>query len=212
MSDPVDPRLVEAWLTARSLSRGLPLPVCDHGGLRVNSSTADERVRHVFAHACDGLRRLGETIIEPAVAIKLCGTADTLRALLPPRWIVQPASWMMTAGPIAPAFAAPPGYRLLVERNGAAHRVRAMAVDGTVVAGGQAVEHGGVFVYDQIVTAAVHRRRGLGRAIMSALAATRVNPASRELLVATPDGAALYTSLGWTVVSPYSTALIPAAR
>jgi hypothetical protein len=35
-SELVDPQLLRAWLTARSVSRGLPAPVPDHGGWRVD--------------------------------------------------------------------------------------------------------------------------------------------------------------------------------
>jgi hypothetical protein len=33
----VDPALLEAWLSARSIARGLPLPIPDQGGFRVDT-------------------------------------------------------------------------------------------------------------------------------------------------------------------------------
>jgi hypothetical protein len=43
---------------------------------------------------------------------------------------------------------------------------------------------------------------------MSALGATQQSPTARRVLVATEDGRALYSTLGWTVLSPYSTVVI----
>ncbi|UUZ53250.1 hypothetical protein LP419_30825 [Massilia sp. H-1] len=48
----VDLDLLERWLTAWSLSRGLPLPVHEGGGLSVEVGKPDHlRLRHVFAEA-----------------------------------------------------------------------------------------------------------------------------------------------------------------
>ncbi|HLY07000.1 MAG TPA: hypothetical protein VKR31_14740, partial [Rhizomicrobium sp.] len=49
MSYFVDPFLLESWLRARSLSRGLPQPVADSGGLRVDSGLPNETRR---THSC----------------------------------------------------------------------------------------------------------------------------------------------------------------
>jgi GNAT superfamily N-acetyltransferase len=67
----------------------------------------------------------------------------------------------------------------------------------------------GVFIYDRIETSPEHRRKGLGNTIMNALKAHRKSTNAPQLLVATEDGRGLYTSLGWSVLSPYSTAVIP---
>lgn len=64
------------------------------------------------------------------------------------------------------------------------------------------------FVYDRIITDPDHRRRGLGRALMQTLHDARHNLSATELLVATEDGRTLYSALGWTTISPYSTASI----
>ena len=70
-------------------------------------------------------------------------------------------------------------------------------------------EAAGVFVYDRIETAPAHRRRGLGRAVMAALADARRSRAASQVLVATDDGRALYARLGWSVYSTFATAVIP---
>lgn len=79
---------------------------------------------------------------------------------------------------------------------------------GALAASGYAAETNDVFVYDRIITDPDHRRRGLGRALMLTLHDARHNLSATELLVATEDGRTLYSALGWTTISPYSTASI----
>jgi GNAT superfamily N-acetyltransferase len=53
-------------------------------------------------------------------------------------------------------------------------------------------------VFDGVETSPAHRRRGLGRHVMSALTAWAVDQgATTGLLAASADGAGLYRSLGW---------------
>lgn len=84
--------------------------------------------------------------------------------------------------------------------------------NGELAASGRVGLVGDVAIYDRIRVQDAHQRRGLGRALMSALgeAANRAG-ASRWLLVATPEGRALYETLGWTVHAPYTSAFIPPA-
>ena len=100
----------------------------------------------------------------------------------------------------------PEGYRLDVVTTDAISLAHIRAEDGSIAASGHAVEVGGVFVFDRIVTEPAHRRRGLGRAIMSALGDRQRSGSARRVLVATEDGLELYKSLDWCVLSPYSTA------
>lgn len=210
--DHVDPDLVAGWVAARSIARGLPAPVLDHGGLRVDTGLPGETRRYVFAGPAHGIRALAESIDEPHIPIKMCGTGDQLLALVPRRWELQPAAYFMTrdgAGEAAPIPAS--GYRLEFSIENQATAARIVAEDGSVAASGYAAEHGGVFIYDRVSTDAAHRRRGLGKALMAALGATRRDAASRQVLVATEEGRALYVTLGWRVLAPYSTVLINAA-
>lgn len=205
-----DPVLVHAWLAARSIGRGLSLPVPDRGGLRVDTARPEERRRYVFVRPTDGMRELAESIREPRVALKLAGTREELASLLPARWrIAEPGFMMIRERPDTAEGTCPGGYRLERSTTGAATAVRILTAHGELAASGYAVEYAGVFVYDRIVTEAAHRRRGLGRAVMAALGAARRSAASRPVLVATPEGRALYAELGWTLHSPWTTALIP---
>jgi GNAT superfamily N-acetyltransferase len=204
----VDPVLVRGWLAARSLSRGLPAPVADHGGWRVDTGGPVERRRYVFAEAGPGLTALLATIAEPGVFVKLCADADTFRALLPPHWTITDANCMMVPerAALTPPVV-PPGYRLATVRHGGVTHATIAAPDGGLAASGHAAELDGIFVYDRIVVDDAHRRRGLGRALMMALGGS-CDAGTRPVLTATAMGVALYTTLGWWIYAPYTTATI----
>jgi hypothetical protein len=201
-----DPPLVAAWLAARSISRHLPVPVPDHGGLRVDTGSETESCRYVFARPVSGLSGLGRTVRDPLTALKLCAGSELMRSMLSPRWDVEETgSFMACNGPM-PARAAAAGYRLELTSDHGVIRCIIHARDGSLAASGFAVEQDGVFAFDRIVTEQAHRRRGLAAALVTALAQARSDPASRFVLVATPTGRLLYEALGWSVLSPYSTA------
>lgn len=107
----VDSYLVLSWLTARSIARGLPLPIPDHGGFRVDTGSDIEICRWVFPNACDGLSALGREIAAPGYFLKLCGTGQDLAAALPPTWQLQPPGYFMAAGqqPLAETKPLPDG-------------------------------------------------------------------------------------------------------
>ena len=200
--------MLHAWLSARSVARQLPPPVLEHGGYRVDTGTADEVARWVFPQVNDGLSYLARSIKEPRHLLKVCGTAEELRAVLPKRWRVHAPGYFMQSGTEWTGAPVPGGYTTALERNGAVAQVRIRSSAGELAASGYAAETPEAFVYDRIVTEPAHRRRGLARAVMAALRSTKQCRHTPELLVATEDGRALYAALGWRTVSPYSTASI----
>ena len=205
-----EPDLLWRWVAARSIARGLPLPVPDHGGMRVDTCWAEEIRRYVFARPCPGLRQLAAVIDTPHVYLKVCGAAADLHGLLPPRWQVQPSGYLMAHdGPPVPSLPPAPGYRIELLQDDAVTAARIRSADGTIAASGYAAEHDGVFILDRILTHPDHRRRGLGRMLVTALGSTQRSSDSRRVLVATEDGCALYSTLGWRVLSPYTTIVIP---
>lgn len=208
-SNAPDPMLVRGWLAARSLARGLPMPVADSGGWRVDTAGESERRRYVFADAGPGLQPLLAAITEPRIFVKLCADAATFRALLPAGWAITDANCMMVTDRIAPAQPLPPGYTRATHTAGGVTHVTIAAPDGSTAASGYAAECDGIFVYDRIVTAEAHRRRGLGRVLMTTLGAARRDSGSRQILTATAMGTALYTALGWQLYCPYTTAARP---
>lgn len=168
-----------------------------------------EMRRWVFPRLCEGLGSIGREVTQPRHFIKLCGMAGDLRAALPPAWRLQPQSYFMIAdGTPPPLRSLPEGYRLQCDRNGPTTTARITAPDGSLAANGYGTEAMDVFIYDRIETTPEHRRKGLGNIIMNALKAYRKAESAPELLVATEDGRGLYASLGWRVLSPYSTAVI----
>jgi GNAT superfamily N-acetyltransferase len=201
-----DPALVAAWLAARSISRGLPPPVPDHGGLRVDTGSASETRRYVFARPTPGLTELARTVRDPLAVLKLCSPPAQLQAALPVGWAAEQSGSLMACDHPMPQRQAPSGYRVSLQPEGSAFRCTIVTAAGDVAATGHAAETEGAFIFDRIVTEAPHRRRGLGAALVTALAEARRDPSSRFVLVATPAGRLLYETLGWSVISPYSTA------
>ena len=201
---------VLAWLTARSIARGLPASVDDSGGWRVETGAPDEVRRYVFAEAATGLRVLGQSIDEPRISLKLFGTEEAMRAALSPKWRIRSdGCFMVSSGGIVPPTALPPEFEATVVAHGAVMEARICTPDGATVASGFAAETSGCFVYDRIVTEEAFRRRGLARAVVAMLGAAQKSSTSRHMLVATSQGRGLYESLGWTVLSPWTTAVIP---
>lgn len=206
----LDPHLLHAWLTARSLARGLPLPVPEHGGFRVDTGSDTETVRWVFPRLCHGLKDLAHTIHQPRQFIKACDTPEALRAALPPHWTVHPASHVMRAHGTMPRRTLADGYHITTEHSGPVVAVRILNETGELAASGFGAQTDHVFVYDRIVTEPAHRRKGLGHVLMQTLHGAQRDRDSLELLVATDDGRALYETLGWRVVAAYASASIVA--
>lgn len=202
--------LLWRWVAARSVARGLPLPVPDRGGMRVDTGLPEEVRRYVFAGPGPGLRELASSIHTPHVYLKVCADAGALRSLLPQRWQLQPAGYLMAHdGPPALALPLTAGYRVELVQDGPVTAARILAADGATAASGYAAEHDGVFILDRIRTGDAHRRRGLGKALVTALGSMQRAATARRVLVATDEGRALYSSLGWRVLSPYTTIVIP---
>ncbi len=206
----VDPLLLKSWLSARSIARGLPQPVADYGGFRVDTHTDAEIRRWVFPQMGAGLKELARSLNEPRQFLKLCGEANELWSALPQGWELHARSYFMQASDGRAERPLADGYRTEVRRNGAVVEARIWSDTGLLAAGGYAAETQDVFIYDRIVTDPAHRRKGLGQAVMTTLRAVKQHPARPELLVATQDGEALYSTLGWRTISAYSTASIVA--
>lgn len=200
--------VLNAWLSARSIARGLPLPVPEYGGFRVDTKSDVEVARWVFAKVGFGLEKLARSISEPRYLLKLCGPADELHAALPPGWGLHAPSYFMRATGKLPERRLTEGYRIEAKHVGVVVEARIFSATGALAASGYAVETQDVFIYDRIVTEPEHRRKGLGHVLMLTLHAARQQSSSPELLVATEDGQALYSTLGWETISPYSTASI----
>lgn len=200
--------MLNAWLLARSIARGLSPPIAQYGGFRVDTNSDAEVVRWVFPKIGSGLEELARSISAPRHFLKLCGTTDALRAVLPVGWQLHAPSYFMRAANKPPERRLPDGYRIEAKQVGMVIEARIFSEAGALAASGYAVETLGVFIYDRIMTVPEHRRKGLGHALMRTLHDARRHHGGSELLVATEDGRALYATLGWETISPYSTASI----
>jgi len=202
--------IVAAWVEGWTRSRGTPAPTPAYGGLRVEVGLPDQKARYVFAGPSAGVAQAAREIEAPHVLIKVCAPPEAVEPLLSEGWELQPVGFLMTTGDLArPAPRRADGYRYEIEVAPGGYVVTAHAEwNGEAAASGRAFLAGAVAVFDQIVTDPDHRRRGLGRAVMHelALAAAQAG-ATRGALVATPDGQALYSTLGWRLVSPLTTAV-----
>ncbi|WP_425554586.1 GNAT family N-acetyltransferase [Kribbella sancticallisti] len=106
----------------------------------------------------------------------------------------------------AEALVSPPDHEVSVTTRGALIEV-AVTNQGQMAARGQAALAGKYAVIDQVITEPAYRRRGLGTTVMQALAqAATSRGAATGVLVATADGRALYSRLGWRLASPVTAA------
>jgi len=203
--------LVSRWARGWAYARGFPRPAAAPGGVRVEVGQPGRRVEWVATDDAD----------------TLAGLVDTARAT-PEAWLSvvteSPAGvrpWIAEAGLDAAdgkevlmsidladhAFRAlPEGYLAEAERDGGVITVTVSAGEA-VAAGGRIAVIGADAVADRVQTDPDHRRRGLGGAVMSLLAAAaREAGAVRGLLVASELGEPLYAGLGWRVEASLVTA------
>jgi GNAT superfamily N-acetyltransferase len=187
--DDYRPRLVRAWLTARSVGRGLPAPVSDRGGFRIDTDSEDEISRWVLPKITAGLIELGPSFREPRHLSGCIASSVTKWKLLAHR------HFMTAAGPLVPRRL-PDGYELGLKRSGALAEARVTChADGKLAASGFAVAAAGVFIYDRIITLAEHRRKGLGSAVVSALSG--INAARLLLRSWSPRRTGANCTPGW---------------
>ena len=204
-----------AWIHGWAVTRQVAPPVAHADGFRIDVNFPQQASRYVFPAPSPTLAELGRSITQPWVFLKCCGTADTLRALLPACWQMKAEGFMMTCGeqPFPGNSHLPPGYTLTVTDAGDTRGivdVHVHAPDGSPAAAGHLALGERMAIYDRIATEPAHQRRGLGRAVMAALQA-RAHAHGRHagVLVATHQGRQLYTSLGWRLLTPWASAVIP---
>lgn len=204
-----DPSIVaRAWAHGWAISRSTAAPIERAGCFEIHVGNPDQVTRYVFPQLDrEVLRQIVATEAGPGAWLKICAPREHVTGLLSGDWTVHEPEFLMSiplAGGADPVIA---GYRAQTERRGALAMVTIVAESGELAASGQAAIDGGFATFDQIVTVEAHRRKGLGRLVMSALSnAARDAGARQGVLVATEAGAALYQALGWSMVSPVTAA------
>ncbi|MFI6456855.1 GNAT family N-acetyltransferase [Streptosporangium amethystogenes] len=201
--------VVRAWVDGWAVSRTVRSPVKVAGGFRLEVGLPGHRVRYVLFDA-EQVAELVPALTAPGTWLKVSAPAERVVPLLTPAWTVGEQEYLMSV-PLRRATAlAPDGYTLHTATDGGITTVRIHDADGTTAASGQMGVAGPTAVADKILTDPAHRRRGLGRVLMTALGdAAAERGATTGVLVATRDGLALYRALGWTLWEAITPAYIP---
>ncbi|WP_090943220.1 GNAT family N-acetyltransferase [Nonomuraea jiangxiensis] len=170
----------------------------------------DHVARHIVPHPTPAvLTRLTRSVTTPGTWLKLCAPAEAVAPGLSSKWRIQDPEFMMTTTLTRAAPRAPAGYTLAITTRSNVTAARLLTAAGEVAARGQFAPSGRTVVVDQVETAAGHRRRGLGTVVMQALASTAASMGARDgVLVATAAGRALYETLGWSVHTPMTAAVL----
>ena len=213
MSGSADAGLVEAWVTGWALSRGVGAPIRVAGGHRVLVGQPGHAERLVFPTLdAATLSDMAARITAPGIFLKAFCAPEALLAAVGARWTPRPPGDLMAIDLVAvpPPVAPAAGYVQELRAEGAVLVVEIHDADGGLAASGRAALTGGCAVFDKIVTDPAHQRRGLGRVVMGVLGErARALGADQGVLVATPEGRALYEVLGWRFEGRMETVVIP---
>ncbi|MCQ9183304.1 GNAT family N-acetyltransferase [Streptomyces sp. IBSBF 2953] len=208
-------RFVRAWVDGWVVSRGAAPPVAEPWGWTVDVGTGVEHAtRHVLGHTHDAVteptvRNVAGAVTGAGVWLKVFADPAVVGPWLGPGWWIDPEPGFLMTAPLAatPPGAAPDGYRIRTWSRGGVTRTMVAAPDGSLAARGQMAPTGATAVVDQIETSPGHRRRGLGALVMRTLHHAAAGQGARTgILGATPQGRALYGSLGWRVESSLTSA------
>ncbi|MEV4332460.1 GNAT family N-acetyltransferase [Streptomyces sp. NPDC049597] len=197
--------VTSAWVRGWVVSRGAADPVVRPWGFTVDVGQVTHATRHVLTADDEAtVRKVAAEVAAPTVWLKVFAEPEDVVAWVGPDWRIDEPGWLMrTRLRRTPAPEVPEGYTLKRWTRGGVTRLLVVAADGSFAARGQIAPTGETAVVDQIETAPGHRRKGLGRLVMHTLHnAALEQGATTGVLGGTPDGRALYESLGWQVQAP----------
>lgn len=184
-------------------------------GCTIDMGMTHHVTRHVFTATNDEVeeetvRKVADAVTGAGIWLKVFAEPSTVTPWLGEGWWVDPEPGCLMSAPLRPyetPAGTPDGYRLRTWSRGGVTRVMVAAPDGSWAARGQIAPTGATAVVDQIETSPDHRRRGLGTLVMRTLThAALEQGAEVGVLGGTPEGRALYESLGWRVVAPLTSA------
>ena len=207
--------LILRWQRGWGVARGLPAADDLGNGLRVQSLQPGRDVEYVAFDTGD-LGSLTERVraerditwltvptAEPARTAEVLEAAGLI--------LLRRAEQLMTvelADHPDGKLAGPYGLEVSVDRAVVTAMVRHES--GAVAAKGTMGLSDTDAVADRIETMPAHRRRGLARVVMGALARTAAGQgAEHGILIASQDGQRLYTTLGWRTVAEVLIATTP---
>jgi len=187
------------WVRGWAVSRGVPEPVAIDGGVRVDAGSRPG-TRYVLHTATrESVTRIVEEIAGSPGEIKLLGTTEWLRRILPGEWTMLPRNDLMTAPLSRTPVDVPPPYTAEVIEDGRMLLAKVRDGAGTIAASARLARVGRCGIVDQVETEPEHRRRGLGTVAMRLLGNRAPDDGiTTGLLAATADGRALYSRIGWT--------------
>ena len=204
----MDRTYVRAWVDGWVVSRGAAPPVEQDWGYYFDIGPFAKSSRFVLAESDEArVRTLTRDITASGVWVTVFEEPERVREWLgAPGWTLDTPCHLMTATLTrTDAGRLPEGYELRTWERGGVVRVVVLAPDGGAAARGQIGLPDGrrTAVVDQIETAPAHRRKGLGRLVMSTLGNAALDAGFQDaVLGATGEGRALYSALGWRVLAP----------
>ncbi|MFF4098860.1 GNAT family N-acetyltransferase [Streptomyces sp. NPDC001903] len=205
---------VRAWVDGWTVSRGAAEPVPHAWGFTVDVGAPGHVMRHVLHSADEAtVRKVTEHSTAPGIWLKAFVPPERLEPWLAPGWHLAGGAGHLMSAPLPVAHGrdltgTPDGYRIDTWTRAGVTRVLVRTADGAFAARGQIAVTGLVAVVDQVETDPAHQRRGLGRLVMRNLtAAAAEQGAAKGVLGATPEGRALYETLGWRELAPLTSAV-----
>ncbi|MCW2817948.1 MAG: family N-acetyltransferase [Marmoricola sp.] len=198
------------WHAGWVASRGLGVPEEDDGVLRTVVGDPGRDVERLVLGADQHPRRIDRAASaswadrDPWITVPTRDPGRTADRLVEHGLATAPApEWLMRVGLAEQRRVELPDDHAVRVQHAApdAVRLEVVAGAGALAASGQVGVANGWAVPDRITTERLHRRRGLGAAVMTMLVdAARERGATRGVLVASDQGRGLYATLGWQTV------------
>jgi GNAT superfamily N-acetyltransferase len=204
MPDTKISELVRMWIEGWVVCRGSSDPIEEPWGWTIDVGQAKHVARHVLPEPTEAdVRTIMAATSAPGTWLKLFAEEGAVEPWVQPGWRRDAPAFLMSCHLAAERPEVPAGYTCTTWTRGGVSRVLVRTRDGHFAARGQIAPVGAHAVVDQVETAAEHRRKGLGSLVMRTLEGIAYEAgASTGVLVGTPEGLALYSSLGWTACSP----------
>ena len=213
MKEVVSAELIEKWLNGWSVSREVSLPVKYKSGFKVEVGWENQKTRYVFPALNEDLIHLAESIDELWVFLKVCAACSELTEILPDRWTIQPQGYLMMSENNPYKFenrVLADGYSMETEiSDEGIYLIKIKDKNKDLASSGRVACTDGWAIYDRIETSQFHQRKGLGSYLFAELQKiANKKGIENNILVATEEGRLLYESLGWKVVSLYTSVVI----
>lgn len=206
----IDPVLIRRFATGWARTRQVAPPIDEGEALRIEVGLPDEVRRFVILAPPVGIAEIGTSITQPAVLLKAPAAPKDVAALLRPGWHVEQTGTIMTVEALPTARPiVREGFKFTLDDLGGVAAVRVVTTDGAPAARGRLTVVDDWALHDRIHVEEPYRRRGLGRLVMQALGAEGARRGAHHgLLAATEMGRALYQTIGWQALGPWTTAQI----